>query len=258
MSEAAGKPRILLVDDNSTNRMITGIILKGLGCEIESVSSGLDALAALRDADYDLVFMDLNMPHLDGAATCRMIRSRESGVRNPEVPVIALTAAFVQAELEKCQDAGMRGFLNKPASKKDLEAALARWLPGRKGEPPPKQADASPAKAELFDEAELLERLAGDKAVLKMVVEAFLKDSPGYLAKVEEAIESGDPFAARKAAHSLKGAAASISARALRIAAANLEWAAESEELEKAKELLPALSSRMEELRELMKRLAQS
>ncbi len=119
--------RILLVEDSPINQMVAVDLLEGLGHNVEAVDNGKLALEALAAADYDLVFMDCQMPEMDGYQATRALRTPGSGVRNPSIPVIAMTAHAMVGDREKCLASGMNDYISKPISQDQLRAALATW-----------------------------------------------------------------------------------------------------------------------------------
>ena len=121
--------RVLLVEDNAVNQLVAGQMLRNLGCDVDVVPDGVEALATLRDIAYDLVFMDCLMPRMDGIEATRRLRAGEAGPRQP--PVVALTAHAMSGDRQACIEAGMNGFLTKPLTAHDLAQALARWSPAR-------------------------------------------------------------------------------------------------------------------------------
>jgi len=246
-----GKPKVLLVDDNSTNRMIASVMLRNLGCETVLAADGEEAIAAMRASAFDLVIMDLHMPILDGISACKAIKDPRSGVLSPQAPIVAMTASAILRGKERCIEAGMADFMTKPLGKKDFERTLARWAPSWK--PPFKPGAPSERDSYVFNEKELLERIAGDGELLKTITGAFLTELPESLAKLKKAIESGSMEELRKEAHSLKGSAASISAEELRAASLELEKAASESSLEKAES---ALEGVIEKAKALQSRLA--
>ena len=117
-----------MVDDNNTNRMVASKILEKLGYLAEAVESGHEALRALGKSDYDLVFMDCQMPELDGLQATRMIREGMASNRNRNVAVVAMTAHAMKGDREICLEAGMNDYLTKPVRASEVAAALERWL----------------------------------------------------------------------------------------------------------------------------------
>ena len=125
--------RILLVDDVKVNIMVAGAMLTSLGHEVHSEDNGMKALEALRTHDFDLVFMDCQMPEMNGYRCTQEIRKKGSGVRNPRIPVIAMTAHAMIGDREKCLEAGMDDYVSKPITPDMLRSAIDRWK-GRKSD----------------------------------------------------------------------------------------------------------------------------
>ncbi len=121
--------RILLAEDNATNQMVVLKMLEKQGYRADAVGNGLEALDALCALPYDLVLMDCQMPEMDGFTATRQIRNPHSGVRNPRVPIVALTAHAMKGDQEKCLEAGMDDYLSKPLRPAALAEVLGRWLP---------------------------------------------------------------------------------------------------------------------------------
>ena len=155
--------RILLAEDNSTNRQVALGLLKKLGLEADVAHNGRDVLSALEATVYDLILMDIQMPEMDGLEATQAIRNwkleigkaktaltqgadgksqefdnsaavnREPGTVNPNIPIIAMTAHALQGDRERCLEAGMDDYLPKPIDPMLLTAILERWLPARDG-----------------------------------------------------------------------------------------------------------------------------
>lgn len=121
--------RVLLVDDNTATRQLAAAMLTRLGLETEQAVDGLEALAALGRGGFGLVFMDCNMPNLDGYQATSMIRAGKAGEQAAGVPIVALTADGGAGHWDKCRRFGMSDFLSKPFRLADLEEMVRRWLP---------------------------------------------------------------------------------------------------------------------------------
>ena len=123
---------ILLVEDNRVNQMIARLMLEKLGCRVAIAANGREACEAVQRASYDLIFMDCQMPEMDGFEATRTIRESESISGRQRTPIIALTAGVLKEERDQCYSAGMDDFLSKPIAKQELEAALDNWLRTRR------------------------------------------------------------------------------------------------------------------------------
>jgi CheY-like chemotaxis protein len=121
--------RVLLVDDNTATRKLAAAMLSRLGLQTVEAVDGLDALSQLESGQFGLVFMDCNMPNLDGYQATSMIRAGEAGPRASGVPIVALTADGGEGHWEKCRRFGMSDFLSKPFRLADLDTMVQRWLP---------------------------------------------------------------------------------------------------------------------------------
>jgi len=122
------KIRILVVEDNPVNQKVAQAMLRKMGLRAEVVANGQEAINALLIIPYDLVLMDCQMPEMDGFEATRCIRQEGSKALNPRIPIIAMTAATMQGDREKCIQAGMSDFIAKPILKRELAEMLGRWL----------------------------------------------------------------------------------------------------------------------------------
>jgi CheY-like chemotaxis protein len=128
------KIRILVAEDNPVNQKVAQAMLKKMGLETDVVANGQQAVNALQTIPYDLVLMDCHMPEMDGFEATRVIRQEGSKAQNPGIPIIAMTAATMQGDRERCIQAGMNEFIAKPVQQKELEKMLARWLAIKKND----------------------------------------------------------------------------------------------------------------------------
>jgi CheY-like chemotaxis protein len=127
LPRATSKLAVLIAEDSPAQQEAALAILAELGCRGEAVANGAEALLALRKADYDLVLMDCQMPEMDGYEATRQIRGGSAGVRNPAIPIIAVTANTSAEDRETCFASGMTAFLAKPLQVAALAALLADW-----------------------------------------------------------------------------------------------------------------------------------
>ena len=222
--------RVLLVEDNYTNQEVALVILRKLGYKVDLATNGQEALSALERQRYNLVLMDCQMPQMDGFEAARAIRSGAGHVLDPEVPIVAMTANAMAGDRERCLEAGMDDYIAKPVQPKDLVDKLSLWLTRERKtkkvvmpEPAATEAKEATDEPEVFAEHELQERMMQDSALARHIVKAFYSDTPLHISDLKKAIDSGDFVEARRLAHGIKGSSANISAKALHLAALDLE-----------------------------------
>lgn len=250
--------RILLAEDNATNQNIALSILSKLGYSADAVANGEEAVEALKHIPYDLVLMDCQMPKLDGYNATRRIRDRQSGVCNPEVPIIAMTAYALTGDREKCLDAGMNDYLSKPVQPKALDEALARWLtdsvsadssqPSPESGYPAAVLEQEQAGA-IFNGKDLIERLMGDRDLALTIIAGFLDDIPKQICTIKQHLDSCDANRVQHQAHTIRGAAENVGASILADMAFAMEKAGESGELDHATLIFPMIEEEFERLR---------
>jgi PAS domain S-box-containing protein len=259
ISEARkSRVHILLADDNPTNQIVGLSILKKLGYQADAVANGVEVIRALQGIPYDLVLMDCQMPEMDGYEATRRIRSHDTGVLNPAVPIIAMTAHAMKGDREKCLKAGMDDYLSKPVQPKELADMVSRWL-----EKTPESKKIETAKAQsttesgdgdkpIFDFNEMMERFMGDEELAHDIIETFLSDIPGQIRTLKGYLEKGDIVSLERQAHSIKGAAANVSGYGLRETAYEMEKAGKTSDLNRAAEIFPKIMEQFKLLEETL------
>ncbi len=219
--------RVLLAEDNATNRLVASAILERLGCAVHCVADGAEALEFLARERVDAVLMDCQMPELDGFEATRRIRAGAQGVLDRAVPVVALTAYALAGDRERCLAAGMDDYLAKPIRPDELRRKLAAQVssPARcvPTECVASGTGAGGCACEVFDERALLERLLGDEDLLREILDASLSEVPHQVERVLAAAQRDDPSDFGVELHSLKGAAANLGALRLAEAARELD-----------------------------------
>ncbi len=244
--------RILVVEDNATNQKVALAMLGKLGYQAQAVCGGLQALEALRRTDYDLVLMDCEMPNMDGYEATRNIRLAASGTRRPDIPVIALTAHALQGDREKCLAAGMNDYLPKPIERAQLAETLTRWLSAVPSRVRENVTGVEFSTSDVFNRTELIARLSGDEALAREIVAGFVSDVPGQVRKLRMQIEKHDSNQARVQAHTLAGAAATVSAPALCALSRQIQKAATSGDFSGAAALLSPLEEQFERFQKIV------
>jgi PAS domain S-box-containing protein len=200
--------RILLVEDNEMNQRLALLLLEKLGYAADVAGNGLEALAALRREHYDVVFMDVEMPELDGLEASRRIQREWPPAERPRI--VAMTANAMEGDRDTCFAAGMDDYLSKPIRSDELAGALARCTP---------YAAAEAVDGSVLDQ---LEAVTGDPAFVAELVEMFLREGPALLGMIRRS--DGDDM--HRAAHTLKSNAGTFGATALAELCQALEGAA--------------------------------
>ena len=244
---ASPQPRVLLAEDNLVNQAVAQAMLTKLGYHADLVANGVEALHVLCEAAYDLVLMDCEMPEMDGFEATRRIRDPHAGARNPFIPVIAITAGAMSGDREKCLEAGMSDYLTKPVEPQKLAEMLGKWLtPSAAVTQSPAPVRSPVQNAPVFDSKALLARLMDDRRLASTVLAGFLHDAPKQIRALKKMLDQGDADGARRQAHTLKGAAATMSAETLRALCFEAQEAASARDLNRASALIPQMQEQFE------------
>ena len=250
----ASKGWILVVEDNPVNQMVATGLLAALGYTTDTADDGLAAIEAARTGGFDAILMDVQMPHMDGYTATERIRATERGTRRP---IIAMTAAAVEGERERCLAAGMDDFLTKPVDAARLAETLDRWLrPAPTAaqepeepevhesvpEPTPREGRLDTARLDELREVDL----PGTGSYVARAIDNFLTKAPHDLETMAAAIEAADDVALRAVAHRFAGAALNLGAPGAGEAARDLEHLARDGELAAARALMPRVQAEVE------------
>jgi len=125
-------PRVLVVDDNETNRKVAELILAAIGAEVVCVEDGKAAIEAVESSDFDVVLMDLQMPVMDGLSATRAIRAREAASGLPRLPIVVLSANVMREHVEASNAAGADDHIGKPVRAETLIAAVLQAVDGER------------------------------------------------------------------------------------------------------------------------------
>lgn len=250
---------ILLVDDYLTNQQVAHMHLTSMGCKVDLADNGQIAIEKYAENSYDMIFMDLEMPVMDGFEATSAIQrlEKERFTSEPPVPIIALTAHALKGQEEKCLENGMADFMTKPLKRRQLQRMVSKWLPEQEslGIPSvlPAEADvdekASEGVAFPIDWPQALEEFLGKQDLLLQVITSFVATVKEQIEKIEAAIKGNDAETVRKEAHSIKGGAANLTAQKLSEVAFELEEIGKSGILDQSE---PVLAKVVDELDELM------
>jgi CheY-like chemotaxis protein/HPt (histidine-containing phosphotransfer) domain-containing protein len=219
---AGTRDTLLVVEDNAVNQRVIEAMLTKRGYAVEHAGNGREALTLLSMRSYALVFMDCQMPEMDGYAATAAIRAREHG--GQRLPIVAMTAHAMKGDRERCLAAGMDDYLSKPLRPEELDAALERWLGARAGAPSVSTAPppGDPFEA-LLDDARMRVFRVDYPEVVPQLIELFVQSTPPLIDELRSGIADGDREAVRRAAHKLKGSCANIGAGFLAKLAATIE-----------------------------------
>jgi PAS domain S-box-containing protein len=192
--------RILVAEDNPVNRKIALLLLARLGYQADVAENGRECLDLAQRRQYDVIFMDMHMPVMDGVEASRTLRAVGSSGRPW---IIALTANALETDREECLRAGMDDFIGKPIRPRDLRRALSEV---KTSEVKTSEIKTSQSKASLWNPpAYLSEMLIADPATAHELIELFLEDSSTAMARLRTAIQERNPETARRVLHGLRG-----------------------------------------------------
>lgn len=269
---------LLLAEDNITNQQVAIAILEKLGYRSDVVANGKEALTALKSSDYNLVFMDCQMPGMDGYEATRQIRNPKSKIRNHEIPIIAMTAHAIKGDREKCLEAGMNDYITKPVSPDAMADVLERWLAkqgetgeGRENGKLSEQSgglvwseeeagkletgEASGGQVSpVFDRTAFVDRLMGDEDLAKTIITGFLEHMPKQMAGIKASIDRRDAKETGSQAHKIKDAVANVGGLAMSAVAFEMENAGKCGDPDRLLAMLPVLEKEFERLQQAMEK----
>ncbi len=208
---AARSRRVLLAEDNLPNQRVTRAQLERLGCVVDVAGDGDEAVRAATARRYDVIFMDCQMPGLDGFNATHEIRRREGA--GPRVPIVALTANALRGDSERCLAAGMSDYLAKPADLRSLAAALERHAPALAVMAAPTWQPSSLIDVSALASLRSIEET--EPGFLAMLVREFDHGFRERLVDMQAALRESDAASLRASAHNLKGGARILGARAM-------------------------------------------
>jgi CheY-like chemotaxis protein len=238
--------RLLLVEDDKVNQMVAQEILTQFGAEVTIASNGQAGIdAALGNAAYDMIFMDIQMPVMNGydaAAAIRQVKGKS------ELPIIAMTAHAFSEERERCLAAGMNDHIAKPINPDHLYSVILKWLPAEKVKKTVATLNTAvdsdftrifPDSLPGIDVASVLHRCGGDETLAREIILSFREQHSTTFNELRSALESGATDQAKALIHTLKGLAGTIGATSLAATVSELETALKGENA-KVAGILPA------------------
>ena len=268
---------LLLADDNVVNQKVALRLFDQMGYRIDIAGDGLEALEALERKHYDIVFMDVQMPEMDGLEATRRIRESERALvsdpnATPPLVIIAMTANAMTGDREKCLKAGMDDYLSKPVRPEAVQAALKRWGPVAKNQaarsgqagvepesarPPaaaaPAQLQPPPAVQEQTEPPVDIERLAemagGDEAGIRELIDLYFTQTSNQFEQLNTAVEANNLQEVERIAHKAAGASATCGMNAVVPALRELERQGREGRLVDAATLVAHILKELERIR---------
>jgi two-component system sensor histidine kinase/response regulator len=237
LREAPRRLQVLVAEDNPVNEAVIVRVLEKMGHAPTVAHNGREAVSLAANGKFDLVFMDVQMPEMDGLAATAAIRESEQR-SGTHLPIFAMTAHAMKGDREQCLAAGMDGYLTKPLRFSDIQQTLTGVVADLRTAVPP-------AVNGSWDRAAALDRVEGDEELLQDICRIFLEESPKLMTSLQLGLAQGDPEAVSRAAHSLKGESGYLGAANVSQMAKQLETMGRDRELSQAPAVLEQLLKEM-------------
>jgi two-component system, sensor histidine kinase and response regulator len=279
---AATGAHILVVDDNVVNRAVIVGMLESYECRTTEANNGQEAVNRVADTVFDLVFMDCQMPVLDGFEATAQIRRLETKHGRRRVPIVALTASALKGERERCLAAGMDDYLSKPVRQSDLGQAVARWVElaqpitangnGNRekanrngngaGHPPPALPPSNGSPAGVLDHSVLdairamPNQRSGD--ALSRLIGIYLQHTPDAIQQLRVAVDNGRCPDAQRVAHTIKSSSGMLGATGLAGLLADAEAAGRASSQSDLCRLIPVIEAEYQAVHKALSELLPS
>ncbi len=199
-------PQILLVDDNLVNRQVAGEILKSAGCQVDLAKNGHEAIEMATRKDYDLIFMDIQMPQMDGVTATKTLKN----MKLPGLPpIVAMTAYGMEPDRERFLNQGMDDYLSKPIKANNLINKVKKWVNGQPEEPDQKTVETDHFSIINKDIIAQLTKYSGPEMV-KEILRDFEKETQEQLDQCHHSLSNGDYQSILSNLHTLKGSAGTL------------------------------------------------
>lgn len=213
---------VLLVEDNFINQQVASELLQNLNLKCDIAGDGVEATNMIKTKQYNLIFMDIQMPHMDGYKATEIIRKNTT---YSNIPIIAMTANAMTGDREKCLNAGMNDYIAKPIDEDHLKTTIAKWLT----QEPPQIKKLVKIEIDTrktirhINLNEALERLGQNSEILENVLKQFSQKYSDITTHIDNLIKAGEIGLAQREIHDLKGIGGTIASEELEIAALDLE-----------------------------------
>ncbi|MBN2656999.1 MAG: response regulator [Spirochaetales bacterium] len=248
---ASDHVRILIVEDHPVNQQLFKTILQKIGFQSDTASNGLEAVQAVEKNNYDLIFMDCQMPVMNGYEATKKIRDLEV-----PVPIVAVTASATTGEYEKCMESGMTDFLTKPFKKNDLIPVLEKWLPRslQKAENIPAE-ESGAVPSEVFDFDDAVNTFMGDRDIVLDLLETQIAKMESQLDELSNLDFVSDSERVRGIGHSIKGSCRNLSMKKLGDYGELLEFGGRDNDIEQMRDGFGKFRQGLSELKAAVKSL---
>ncbi|MBI9015420.1 MAG: response regulator [Clostridiales bacterium] len=201
---------VLVVDDNTINQNVAVAMLKKQNIHADAVANGIEAIEILKHKEYDLIFMDCQMPEMDGYEATLRIRNDEV----IQIPIIAMTASAQKKDLDRCIDCGMNDYLIKPLSNDDLSNMIDKWVDDSKVLSK-YEISKKYISHNVFDYSRLLEIFLGDVEGVNEIIEMIKLNMPKHMKDVHKYVKSNSVDELQKVTHQMKGMLSNIGAEVM-------------------------------------------
>jgi PAS domain S-box-containing protein len=238
--------KILVAEDNPVNQLVAKKIMEKLGYRSDLAANGAEAIDALSKTNYDIVFMDCQMPVMDGYEATREIRSRDSEVLNHSVIVVAMTANALKGDREICIKAGMDDYITKPVTPAAISQILENWSPEKQDENEIGIDSIQPDK--IFREEKLREDFDGDMDTIHELINIFVTTAEKNFTELSAAVSEKNSDQVKSIAHTIKGSALNVGAISLPEACLRLEQLCTDGNLSNADILLKVIKTELARL----------
>ncbi len=243
--------KVLVAEDVEGNQKLMELMLSKLGVDVVIAEDGNQALRMASSQAFDLILMDMQMPHMNGYEATRALKQQ-----GYETPIVALTASAIKGDDQKCKEAGCDGYLTKPIDRRELLRIVAKYLYAkpegtsktinltpvqaheleafdseRNARPIPSSEPDTVEVSEIVDWDQLIDRL-GDEDTVREIMPAYLKDAQNHFDKLSLAVTAGDCESIASHAHALKGVGRNLSLAQLSDAAHQMEQAGRDNDIE--------------------------
>ncbi len=255
---------ILLAEDNPVNQLVATEMLESYGCKVMPAHNGFEAIQIAKQHSFDLIFMDCQMPEIDGFEATKKIRQYENENISSKTPIIAFTASAMTGDKEKCLASGMDDYLTKPITYEDMGKILSKWLSykstetlssriknkksqtGHENTTDKVDSDIYLKKTyqdsellDIWDRDDVLRRIGGKKESLLRLLKMFVEDMPKRIEELQQALNNQRIKETISPAHTIKGMTGNIGAKNLYRLATKLEKFAKDSDINKVQTLWP-------------------